>query len=61
MKVGDLLYINQNETAIADVVLLTYSSVNNFCYIETASLDGEKALKPKISLLEKDLSGIFLE
>jgi len=36
----------------ADMIILACENENCQCFIETASLDGEKALKPKISLLE---------
>lgn len=36
----------------ADIVLLTSSFDTGVCYIETSSLDGEKNLKPKMSLKE---------
>lgn len=37
---------------MADIVLLSYKSSKNYCYIDTSSLDGEKTLKPKISIFE---------
>jgi magnesium-transporting ATPase (P-type) len=40
---------------MADIVLLSYISTNEYCYIDTSNLDGEKTLKPKVSILEKDL------
>lgn len=44
---------------MADVLVITFMSSNENCFIETASLDGEKTLKPKNSLIDKDLNEIF--
>ena len=51
IKIGDFLEIKEGERAQADILLLSYTSTNNYCYIDTSSLDGEKTLKPKISIL----------
>lgn len=40
---------------MTDIVLLTFKSTNDYCFIDTSSLDGEKTLKPKYSILEKNL------
>lgn len=40
---------------MADIVLLTFKSTNDYCFIDTSSLDGEKTLKPKYSILDKNL------
>ena len=48
--------MEENERTMADVVLLTHVSSNNYCYIDTSNLDGEKTLKPKVPVLDKDLS-----
>lgn len=49
------MYLNENDRAMADILLLTYISTNDYCYIDTSNLDGEKTLKPKVSILDKDL------
>ena len=54
------MVIDENHRTTADIVLLTYTSPNDYCYIDTSNLDGEKTLKPKISILDKDLSKIFV-
>lgn len=41
---------------MADIILFTFSSTNDYCYIDTSSLDGEKTLKPKFAILDKNLS-----
>lgn len=38
------------------MILVTYTSTNDYCYIDTSNLDGEKTLKPKVSILEKNLT-----
>ena len=47
--VSDCLLIKNNEMIPADVIVLACDNENGYCFIETASLDGEKALKPKTS------------
>ncbi len=44
--VGDVCYVKDNETFPADLILLS-SSLEGLAFIETASLDGEKNLKPR--------------
>ena len=56
IQVGDVLVVKENERAMADILVLSYKSSKNYCYIDTSSLDGEKTLKPKISLLDKFLN-----
>ena len=45
VKVGDMLYLLENEELPADVIILASSHQNASCYIQTSSLDGEKNLK----------------
>ena len=52
IKVGDLVLVKENEFFPADLVVLSSSFANGICFIETASLDGEKNLKPKMSTKE---------
>lgn len=49
---GDYVKIKNNEVIPADCILLTSSNNDGVAYIETASLDGEKNLKPKGSAPE---------
>ena len=56
IKIGDFLIIKNNQTVMADVVLMSYKSDVNYCYIDTSTLDGEKNLKPKIGLLNKKIN-----
>ena len=50
LLVGELVILYNNSTVPTDMVLLDSSHNEGLCYIETGSLDGEKALKQKISL-----------
>ncbi|CAD8048326.1 unnamed protein product [Paramecium sonneborni] len=52
VKVGDLLFISENEMFPADLIVLSSQFESGACYIETSSLDGEKNLKPKSSIKE---------
>lgn len=45
--VGDICFVENEEMFPADLVLLSSSNEGNVAYIETASLDGEKNLKPR--------------
>jgi phospholipid-translocating P-type ATPase (flippase) len=47
ISVGDLVMVKKNEVFPCDIVMLSNSSDNFTAYIETSSLDGEKALKPR--------------
>ena len=46
------MIIQENELIPADVILLKSSLPNGIAYIQTGSLDGEKALKPRICLTQ---------
>ena len=47
IKVGELVKVVDNEFFPADLVLVGSAHETGACYIETASLDGEKNLKPR--------------
>ena len=49
LQVGDIVKVDDMEFFPADLVVLVSSNSNAMCYIETASLDGEKNLKPKVA------------
>jgi P-type E1-E2 ATPase len=46
---GDCIKIHKDEIIPADCIVLVASSSSGICYVETASLDGEKNLKPRFS------------
>lgn len=52
MRKGDFLIVKENERTMADIILLTFKSTKDYCFIDTSSLDGEKTLKPKYSILD---------
>lgn len=47
IKVGDVVKLERDESAPADLVLLNTKGVNGVAYIETMALDGETNLKSK--------------
>ena len=49
LKSGEIVLIYENEPIPADLVLLDSGMGDGQCYVETSSLDGEKALKLKIA------------
>ena len=49
LRVGDIVKVEDMEFFPADIVVFSCSNDNGMCYIETASLDGEKNLKPKVA------------
>lgn len=49
--VGDIAYIQRDEMFPADLILIS-SSNEGTAFIETASLDGEKNLKPRNAFKE---------
>ena len=55
LEMGELVYVKQNELFPADLVLIDSSLPEGICYVDTASLDGEKHLKQRAS--PSNLSG----
>jgi phospholipid-transporting ATPase len=55
VQVGDLVYIEENDSFPADLVVLGSSIESGACYIETSSLDGEKNLKNKSALFDTQI------
>jgi phospholipid-translocating P-type ATPase (flippase) len=47
IKVGDIVFVKKNQVFPCDLVMLSNSSTNGTAYIETSSIDGEKALKSR--------------
>ena len=50
--VGDICLVQQEELFPADLILLSSSSEGGVAFIETASLYGEKNLKPRAAYKE---------
>jgi P-type E1-E2 ATPase len=49
LKHGEIILIYENQGIPADMILLDTTFKEGICYVETSSLDGEKALKLKVS------------
>eukprot|EP00347_Sterkiella_histriomuscorum_P004736 403359304 len=47
VKCGDIVYLKDGENFPADVLILMSSAENGECFVQTSSLDGERALKHK--------------
>jgi len=47
--VGDIVKVKEMETFPADLIVVSSNFEKGECYIETASLDGEKNVKPRMS------------
>jgi len=45
---GDIIKVNKDEEASADILIISCSNTNGICYIDTKNLDGEIHLKEKI-------------
>ena len=58
LRVGDVLYIEENEEIPCDCVVLYSSNASGICYIQTANIDGETNLKLRCapSLTQKKLA-----
>lgn len=50
IHVGNLVLVEKDESFPCDLVMISNSSDNGIGYIETSTLDGEKALKPRQAL-----------
>ena len=55
LQIGELVLVKQNMTFPADLILIDSELNEGICFIETASLDGEKTLKQKES--PKEIAG----
>ena len=55
LQIGELVLIAQDQTFPADLILIDSALNDGICFIETATLDGEKTLKQKDS--PKELAG----
>ena len=55
LQIGELVLVKQNMTFPADLILIDSELNEGICFIETATLDGEKTLKQKES--PKEISG----
>src|SRR5579871_5692771 len=47
LSVGNIVRVRTDETVPADILLLSSSSCENTCYLDTAAIDGETNLKQK--------------
>lgn len=58
LRVGDVLFLEENEEIPCDCVVLYSSNPTGFCYIQTANIDGETNLKLRCapSLTQSKLS-----
>lgn len=62
VKIGDFLVVEEGQRAMADIVLMTFVSTQDYAYIDTSNLDGEKTLKPKVSVMNREVEiQAFLE
>ncbi len=52
MQVGDVVMVCCEDTVPADIVVVKSAREDALCYIQTASLDGETNLKPRIALAD---------
>jgi phospholipid-translocating ATPase len=47
VRVGDFLYLRNNDAVPADAIILSTSEPEGTCFVETKDLDGETNLKPR--------------
>lgn len=47
VEVGNIVLVHKDEAFPCDLIMISNSSENGMAFIETSSLDGEKALKPR--------------
>lgn len=47
VRCGDIIFIEEGEHLPGDIVFLMSSAENGECFVQTATLDGERALKHK--------------
>ncbi|OMJ89990.1 hypothetical protein SteCoe_7779 [Stentor coeruleus] len=59
IKVGDVVFVVKNQVFPCDIVMLSNSNENGTAYIETSSLDGEKALKSRQAFVHTQ--GLFTD
>ncbi|KAI9179413.1 hypothetical protein H9P43_004733 [Blastocladiella emersonii ATCC 22665] len=52
LRVGDFVYLRNNEFIPADVVIVSTSEPDGVCYVETKNLDGETNLKVRRGMSE---------
>ncbi|CAI2358915.1 unnamed protein product [Moneuplotes crassus] len=52
LQVGDIIFVHEDETFPADLLLLACSDHYGTAYIQTMTLDGERALKPRQAYTE---------
>lgn len=48
LRLGEIIVIEENQEIPADIIILDSNNKNGKCFVETATLDGEKAAKTKI-------------
>ncbi|OMH81550.1 putative phospholipid-transporting ATPase, partial [Zancudomyces culisetae] len=59
VRVGDLIYITENNQIPADILILSSAHDNGACFVDTKDLDGETNLKSRSSLdIFKEYKGI---
>ena len=51
IRVGNIVLVKKDEVFPCDIIMLSNSSDNGMAYIETSSLDGEKALKSRLPFI----------
>ena len=48
LSVGDIIRVRADQTVPADILLLSSTSCESTCYLDTAAIDGESNLKQKL-------------